>query len=109
MSDPDSQKEAPPPAQPPRPVYTAPGPTSTTRSQLEADELYARQLAEHYSGAGTYGGGDQRRASSGRGGRDPQAPRKRQETGLKPNELNEDDRSFFNGIQLLSPLRLGSY
>src|SRR5271156_170938 len=97
MSDPDSQKEAPPPAQPPRPVHTAPGPTSTTLSQLEADELYARQLAEHYGGAGTYGGGEQPRASSGRGGRDPQAPRQRQETGQRLNE-NEDDRSFFNGI-----------
>ncbi|KKY27654.1 putative cue domain [Phaeomoniella chlamydospora] len=47
MTDPDSQKEPEPPAKPPRPTV----PTSTTRSQLEADELYARQLAEHYSGA----------------------------------------------------------
>src|SRR5271154_5076422 len=36
MSDPDSQKDVGPPAKPPRPVA---GPTSTTLSQLEADEL----------------------------------------------------------------------
>jgi hypothetical protein len=48
MSDPDSQNDAEPPAKPPRP---AAGPTSTAQSQLEADELYARQLHEHYSGA----------------------------------------------------------
>ncbi|KAK4945174.1 ubiquitin-binding protein cue5 [Elasticomyces elasticus] len=50
MSDPDSQREPEPPAKPPRPA--AQTPTSTKTSQLEADELYARQLAEHYSGGG---------------------------------------------------------
>jgi hypothetical protein len=44
MSDPDSQRE--PPAKPPRPVQQ---PTSTAQSQLEADEMYARQLHEHLS------------------------------------------------------------
>ncbi|PNS19731.1 CUE domain-containing protein 5 [Sphaceloma murrayae] len=38
MSDPNFKEEAPPP-QPPRPV----------RSQLEQDEMYARQLAQHYN------------------------------------------------------------
>lgn len=44
MSDPDAVKETEtPPAKPPRP-------TATKLTQLEADEQYARQLAEHYSG-----------------------------------------------------------
>jgi CUE domain len=51
MTDPDSQKEAPPPAKPPRPTQQSAIPTSTALSQLEADELYARQLDEHLSGA----------------------------------------------------------
>ena len=47
MSDPDFQAEEPAaPRQPPRPTQTAP------RNQLEADELYARQLADQYN-AGT--------------------------------------------------------
>jgi len=46
MTDPSAQEELPPP-KPPRPA-----PTSTTRRQLEEDEIYARQLAEHY-GDGT--------------------------------------------------------
>jgi hypothetical protein len=46
MTDPSAQEEVPPP-KPPRPA-----PTSTTRRQLEEDEIYARQLAEHY-GDGT--------------------------------------------------------
>jgi hypothetical protein len=100
MSDPDSQqREPPPPAQPPRPARTAPAPapTSTTQSQLEADELYARQLAEHYSGAGNYGDDGQRRSSSGWGRREPQLPRQQREAGLKPNEMYDDDHSFVNG------------
>ena len=102
MSDPDSQKEPPPPAQPPRPAFAAAAPTSTAQSQLEADELYARQLAEHYSGAGGYGGDGQRRTSSGWGSsRDPQLPRQKKETGLKPNEMYDDDHSFFNGTSHL--------
>lgn len=48
MTDPDAAKqEPPPPAMPPRPART---PASTQQqSQLEADEMYARQLAEHYN------------------------------------------------------------
>ncbi|OAQ98699.1 hypothetical protein LLEC1_03833 [Akanthomyces lecanii] len=45
MTDPDAVKNEPeeqPPARPPRPQGRAP------ISQVEADELYARQLAEHY-------------------------------------------------------------
>ncbi|KAL8709477.1 MAG: hypothetical protein Q9220_005860 [cf. Caloplaca sp. 1 TL-2023] len=53
MSDPDAQKDEPPP--PPQPPRRPTGPTSTAQSQLAADEQYARQLAEHYNGAAAYG------------------------------------------------------
>ncbi|KAL6245248.1 ubiquitin-binding protein cue5 [Rhinocladiella similis] len=62
MSDPDSQREPEPPARPPRPIVQPP--SSTHMSQMEADELYARQLAEHYEGADRQQGG--RRGSGGR-------------------------------------------
>lgn len=52
MTDPDAVKREPEdeqaPAQPPRPQGRTP------MSQLEADELYARQLAEHYDNVGQY-------------------------------------------------------
>lgn len=51
MTDPEAAKQEPeeqPPAQPPRPQGQNP------MSQLEADELYARQLAEHYDNVGAY-------------------------------------------------------
>ena len=97
MSDPDSQKEPPPPPQPPRPAQAPIGATSTAQSQLEADEQYARQLAEHYSGSAAYGG--QPRSRSG-GRRDPALPRPRGDTGLQHNELYDDrDHSFLDGIE----------
>lgn len=86
MTDPSSQVEV-PPTKPPRPSYNAP--TSTAQSQLEADEMYARQLAEHYGAS-----------SRGVPSRDhePRFQRPRQETGLKPNELYDDrEHSFFDG------------
>ncbi|MCJ1361713.1 ubiquitin-binding protein cue5 [Acarospora aff. strigata] len=92
MSDPDSQKEPTPPPQPPRPVQQPLGTTSTAQSQLQADEQYARQLAEHYSGAGAYGAAPR---SGSRGRRDPPLPRRKQETGLKPNELYDDREHSF--------------
>lgn len=53
MTDPDAAKnepaEAAPPPQPPRPTGQR-----AQMSQLEADELYARQLAEHYNNVGAY-------------------------------------------------------
>ena len=88
MSDPESQ-EAPPPAQPPRPAAIPRAPSTTSQSQLESDERYARQLAEHYSGASSYGGESR--------GRPPVVPRQKRETNLKPNELYEDNHSFFDG------------
>lgn len=51
MTDPDALKNEPqdvPPPQPPRPQGQA------RMSQLEADELYARQLAEHFDNVGAY-------------------------------------------------------
>jgi hypothetical protein len=67
--------------------------TSTPQQQLEQDELYARQLAEHYN-AST----QRRRPTRDYEQRVPRPPRK--ETGLKPNELYDDDdreHNFFDG------------
>lgn len=83
MSDPDAVREETPPPQPPRPQAQRVG--STPLTQLEADEQYARQLAEHYGGSG----GGYARGSS-RGG----PPR--QQTGLKPNEMYEEEHSFID-------------
>ena len=53
MTDPDAVKneptEAAPPPRPPRPTGQR-----AQMSQMEADELYARQLAEHYDNVGAY-------------------------------------------------------
>lgn len=56
MTDPEAAIEIPPP-HPPRPTGQPGGQPvgSTPQSQLEADEQYARQLAEHYGGGGSYG------------------------------------------------------
>lgn len=54
MSDPDAVEPAPPP-QPPRRQQSPVPPTSTQQDQLAADERYARQLAEHYSGTDAHG------------------------------------------------------
>lgn len=101
MTDPDSQKEPAAPPQPPRLVQVPIGPTSAAQSQVEADEQYARRLAEHYSGSSPYGG--QPRSHSGTR-RDPAIPRAQRETGLKPNELYDDrDHSFLDGMKLQAP------
>ncbi|RDL39040.1 uncharacterized protein BP5553_03380 [Venustampulla echinocandica] len=85
MSDPDAVVEETPPPQPPRPAVNRAG--STPQTQLESDEQYARQLAEHYGGADPYGP----RVSS------RTMPRGRQQTGLKPNEMHDDDdRNFLD-------------
>jgi len=79
MSDPDANREPIPPPQPPRPVAAA-HPGSTPQSQLEADELYARQLAEHYDSTRSY-------RSRGQQGR-------QRETASGGSE--EDNRNFFD-------------
>ncbi|KAI0181452.1 hypothetical protein GGR52DRAFT_567678 [Hypoxylon sp. FL1284] len=87
MSDPDAvqnepaQEQAPPP-QPPRPTGRTP------MTQMEADELYARQLAEHYDNVGAY---EARTTNRGPGGQ-----YRRQETGLKPNEMYDREHSFID-------------
>lgn len=99
MSDPDSQVEPIPPPQPARPAQQTLGATTTAQSQLEADEQYARQLAEHYSGAGIY---ENAPRTASRGRRDPALPRPKRETGLKPNELYDDrEHSFLDGLSIL--------
>ncbi|KAI9676744.1 MAG: ubiquitin-binding protein cue5 [Trizodia sp. TS-e1964] len=96
MSDPDSQQqnqqeETIPPPQPPRPRQEALGP-STPLTQLESDELYARQLAQHYNNAPV-----QAEARSGNRPReDPYSPPKRRQTGLKPNEMYDKEHSFID-------------
>ena len=88
MSDPDAlqnepvEREEVPPPQPPRPTGRAP------LTQLEADELYARQLAEQYENAGAY---EERTSNRGPGG-----PARRQATGLKPNEMYDREPSFID-------------
>lgn len=71
MSDPNFKVEETPPPQPPRPQ---------PRSQLEQDEIYARQLAEHYQSQGGHGGYGNR----GQGER------------RRPNEPDRE-HSFFDG------------
>lgn len=85
MSDPNFKGEEAPPPQPPRP--------SQPRSQLEQDEIYARQLAEHYQSS-SQGYGSRTRG-------DPPLPGQRRQTGLKPNEMYDDrEHSFFDGNTL---------
>lgn len=83
MSDPDAiqhDAEEQPPPQPPRP--------QNAQSQLEADEAYARQLAQHYeSQSAAY---EARTANRG-----PGNPPRRQQTGLKPNEMYDDREHSF--------------
>ncbi|KAI1494484.1 hypothetical protein F5X96DRAFT_617221 [Biscogniauxia mediterranea] len=92
MSDPDAVQNEPayeepvPPPQPPRPA----GP-QTPMTQVEADELYARQLAERYENVGAY---EARTMNQGQGG--PGGPYRRQATGLKPNEMYDRDHSFID-------------
>ncbi|KAK3387059.1 hypothetical protein B0H63DRAFT_469027 [Podospora didyma] len=86
MTDPEAaaqlDEQAPPP--PPRPVVEPAGPTSTAQAQLEADERYARQLAEHFDNVGQY---EARTANNMRTG----APRARQQQ-PPPRRSDENDR-----------------
>jgi hypothetical protein len=73
MSDPNFKAEEAPPPQPPRPQ----------RTQLEQDEIYARQLAEHYQNQG--------------GGAGAQSQQRRQHPSQRPNEPDRE-HSFFDGM-----------
>ncbi|KAI0200637.1 hypothetical protein F4808DRAFT_158037 [Astrocystis sublimbata] len=90
MSDPDAvqndlPREAAPPPKPPRPT------NHTPLSQVEADELYARQLAEHYDNVGAY---EARTTNRGPGG--PGGQSRRQATGLKPDEMYDREPNFID-------------
>lgn len=87
MSDPDAvqndpPRDAAPPPKPPRPTNRAP------LSQMEADELYARQLAEQYDNVGAY---EERTTNRG-----PSGQSRRQATGLKPNEMYNREPNFID-------------
>lgn len=85
MTDPDAAKNEPaeeaPPPRPPRPSAPA------QMSQLEADELYARQLAEHWENVGAY---EQRTSNRGQGG-----ARSRQQPGQGQGQGDEREHNFF--------------
>ncbi|AEO71379.1 uncharacterized protein THITE_2123662 [Thermothielavioides terrestris NRRL 8126] len=92
MTDPEAAERDRPPPPPPRPVADPVGPTSTDPLQLEADERYARQLAEHYESVGAYEARTANRDYRG-GGR---VPRGRQQTGLSPADDGEREHSFID-------------
>ncbi|KAI9738478.1 MAG: ubiquitin-binding protein cue5 [Claussenomyces sp. TS43310] len=85
MSDPNAVIEPTPPPQPPRPTTHRIG--STPQSQLLADEMYARQLAEHYGGAG-----QQRGTQGTSAGRQPWE----RGTGQRPKEIYDENHSFID-------------
>ncbi|RYP06476.1 hypothetical protein DL764_003127 [Monosporascus ibericus] len=92
MSDPDAVQNEPahepvPPPQPPRPTGRA------AMTQMEADELYARQLAEQYDNVGAY---EARTTNRGAGGERQPQPYRRSATGLKPDEMYEREHSFID-------------
>lgn len=92
MTDPDAvQREEQPPPPPPRPVAEPHGLSSTSQSQLEADEEYARQLAQQYENVGSYEARTSSRSAPG-----GYSSRPRQETGLKPNEMYDKEHSFLD-------------
>ena len=96
MSDPDSQREPTPPHQPPRPQPTVRN--TPVQTQLEADALYARRLAEQYNVSSAYETEPYSPRSSSKDQREPRLPRKKKETGLKANEMYDDrERSFIDG------------
>ncbi|KAL2170519.1 hypothetical protein VTG60DRAFT_4805 [Thermothelomyces hinnuleus] len=86
MTDPEAAERDQPPPPPPRPVADPVGPTSTGLSQLEADELYARQLAEHYDNVGAYEARTANRAHQ---------PRSRRQPGLGPHDDPSDREHSF--------------
>jgi len=91
MSDPDFRPEesaqAPPPVQPPRPSQRAP------QNQLEADEQYARQLAQHFnttsSGAARGGQNQYNQREPGRRGPNQQRP-------AYGDDEDDRERNFFD-------------
>ncbi|KAK4122647.1 hypothetical protein N657DRAFT_620604 [Parathielavia appendiculata] len=93
LTDPEAAERDRPPPPPPRPVAEPVGPTSTDLSQLEADERYARQLAEHYENVGAYEARTSNRGYHGGG----QRPRGREQTrpGLQ-DDPHDREHSFLD-------------
>jgi hypothetical protein len=83
MTDPKAQEEMAPPPKPPRPSQQ---PTSTTQRQMDADEMYARQLSEHYNATG-------RRAPPPGWESDPRYQRPR-----GSEESDDREYNFFDGM-----------
>lgn len=91
MSDPNFEDDERPPPQPPRPSQKQQHPQQQNqpRSQLEADEQYARQLAQHYQ-SGYDGHGSQQHG-------DQYYPNQRRQTGQNPNQGNPNrEPNFFD-------------
>ncbi|KAL2160046.1 hypothetical protein VTH06DRAFT_1701 [Thermothelomyces fergusii] len=86
MTDPEAVEREQRPPRPPRPAADPVGPTSTGLSQLEADELYARQLEEHYNNVGAYEARTANRAHQ---------PRSRRQAGLGPHDDSDDREHSF--------------
>lgn len=85
MSDPDFKPEEAAPPQPPRPT--------AAQRQLEQDELYARQLAEHYQNVQR----PPRSSSYDQRERNPPLPRRPNQQNVPHDELYDDrERSFFD-------------
>jgi hypothetical protein len=84
MTDPDAvvQEEVAPP-QPPRPSNRA-------QTQMETDEQYARQLAEHYGGSGSYA---PRVSSRGNSRGDPRGTYMNEP---RTNQTREEEHSFLD-------------
>jgi hypothetical protein len=94
MSDPDAQHREPEPAAPPKPPRPAQG---ANLSQLEADELYARQLAEEYNSGAPRQQARGRRGSGGRFNENLQGSRAGR-PGASPNPDDVPWRSFIDGL-----------
>lgn len=61
---------------------------------MAADERYARQLAEHYNGAATYGGAPRPGPNQSRGAL-------RNNSGTRPNQYEEErEHSFIDGTEI---------
>lgn len=84
MTDPDAAIDVaqPPPPQPPRPARGG-----APLSQLEADELYARQLAQHYDAS-------QQQNRNRSTGSERNRHQGQQGQNTRPNERHEDDENY---------------
>lgn len=86
MSDPSAQVDL-PPVKPPRPSETE---ASTIQQQLRQDEMYARQLAEHYNA-----GQPRRRAPDSEWEHEPHPSRRSRDGGVYGDE-DERERNFID-------------